>query len=478
LRAAIYVRVSTEEQAREGFSISAQKSECLKHVDLKKYDLYDIYIDDGYSAKDMKRPALQRMVGDMEKRLIDIVIFWRLDRLTRSVKDKSVIFEKFEKYNIDFKSIKEEYDTTTAAGRMVLNIMVSIAQGERETIGERVYMGMEHKVLTGKRNGAIAPIGYDWIDGKLIPNQEADFVRRLFKMYQNNHGIQKIAEKLNEEGKPFNVTTIHYILTNHQYCGKNRWNWRSKGQRTHKEIITDGEHEPIISEEEFDRVQEIMNRRKKRGKAATSDFPFTGIMKCGKCGADMVGASRQQKQRRYKFYRCSGNVNYGNKCGMPRVSEVAVTNAFLEHLQKLRKRDWARLIKITETKKEQSDTEKIERELQTIAKRKKRWQLAFANELISMEEFRNLTDEDRKLEQQLKAQLVGVNQSDNIRKLSKDEAIELLLNLPNIWHFVGDDVARKEFVSVLFARIVVDTDEKPRPHNADELKLNLSFTVH
>lgn len=466
--------VSTDEQAREGFSIDAQKSECMQHIAKKNYELYDIYIDAGLSAKNMKRPALMRMIADMENRLFDIVIFWRLDRLTRSVKDKSIIFEKFEKYKVDFKSIKEDYDTTTASGRMVLNIMVSIAQAERETIGERVYMGEEQKALSGLRNGAIAPMGYDLVDGKLVPNNDADFVRRLFTMYQAHKGIGTLAREL--KGKRMHVKTIHYILTNPQYCGRNRWNHRSKGIRTYKDIITDGQHEALITPEEFDRVQQIISVRKNKGKAATSDFPFTGLLKCGKCGSPMTGGSRIQKTRRYKFYRCSSKVNYSEPCTMPVISEQAVINAFLQSLD-MGRREIGKLIKLSEAPKpERTEAEKIEQELQAIQKRKKRWQVAYANDGITLEELKAHTDEDRKREHYLKSEL-DKTEVVHYPTLNKQQVFDLISQIKKNWYGIDDDVTKKEFINYLFSSITIDIDEKPRPHHADDVQLSIEWVL-
>lgn len=477
MRAAIYVRVSTDEQAREGFSIEAQKSECMQHIAKKNYELYDIYIDAGLSAKNMKRPALQRMMSDMENHLFDIVIFWRLDRLTRSVKDKSTIFEKFDKYKVDFKSIKEDYDTTTASGRMVLNIMVSIAQAERETIGERVYMGEEQKALSGLRNGAIAPMGYDLVDGLIVPNGDADFIRRLFTMYQDHKGIGTIARELNREGKRMHVTTIHYILTNPQYCGRNRWNHRSKGIRTNNSIINDGKHEAIITPEVFDRVQQLIILRRNKGKAATSDFPFTGLLKCGKCGSAMTGGSRMQNTRRYKFYRCTGKVNYGDPCEMSIISERAIINAFLESLD-MGRRELGKLVKLSETPKpERTEADKIEQELQMIMKRKKRWQVAYANDGITLEELKAHTDDDRKREQYLRTELEKTEVV-HYPTLTKQQVIDMVKQIRDTWHQIDDDVTKKEFINYLFSSITIDIDEKPRPHHADEVPLILSWVLN
>lgn len=474
MRAALYIRVSTEDQAKEGYSIEAQKDSLTKYALNEDWDIVDYYIDDGYSAKDMNRPQLQRLIQDIRSKKVDIVLVHKLDRLTRSVRDLYSLLEEFEKYNCAFYSRQERFDITTTMGRAMLGMLGIFAQWERETIAERVYTGMEQKHLSGERNGAIAPMGYDLIDGKLVPNKDADFVRRLFKMYLEHKGILTITRLINQEGYNFNAKTIYYILMNPVYCGKIRWNYRKNGKLTEKEIIVDGDHEPLISEEEFNRVQQIRGFRKSLKKAATSEYSFSGVLFCGRCGKPMIGGKKNLKKGEYRFYRCSSRYQKG-KCDMPAIAEEAVTRAFLDSLL-LNKKEISMLLRGKEMPKEQkNDLRQIERELAQIAKRKKRWQMAFANEAMTLEELKARMEEERKLEESLKERLKSYGES----RISwtKEELTQQLIDLRKAWNEIEDAAAKKEFVHALFESIVVNTDEKPRPHHTHELNVDITWKI-
>lgn len=455
MRAALYSRVSTEEQSREGYSIPAQKDRLTAYVHSQEWDIVDYYVDEGYSAKDTNRPDLQRLIEDVKQRKVDVVLVHKLDRFTRSVKDLYALLDDFEKYKCGFRSAQEQFDTTTPMGRAMMGMLGIFAQWEREVIAERVYIGMEQKHLSGKRNGAIAPIGYDLVDGKLVINPvAADFVRKLFSLYTDHNGMPRITQILSGEGIDLNIRALHYILTNPVYCGKIRWNHRKEGKRTGQDMIVDGDHEPIISEEEFERVQDLRELRTRQGKGATSDFPFTGVLKCSRCGHDMVGGSRQLKSYRRRFYRCSGKINYG-KCDMPMISEAAIEDAFMKNLR-YSKKELTKLIVITENKPKRSETDDIERELAQIGKRKKKWQLAFANDAITLEELKAHTGEDKKREQELKSLLSTLPKMKENR-WTKEEFIEQLIVLREAWGKIDDYAAKKGFINEMFESIVIET---------------------
>ena len=181
MRAALYIRVSTDEQAREGFSIDAQKRKLLAYAESQDWDVTSILVDDGYSAKDLNRPAMQELLEKVRGEEIDVVLVFKLDRLTRSVKDLYHLLDEFARHDVGFRSSQEQFDTTTTMGRAMLGILGIFAQWERETIAERVRMGMEQKVREGKKPGGKYPYGYDR-DGNLIP-EEAEIIRRLRDMY-------------------------------------------------------------------------------------------------------------------------------------------------------------------------------------------------------------------------------------------------------------------------------------------------------
>lgn len=467
MRTAIYIRVSTDEQANEGFSIASQKERLTAYVHSQEWDIYDFYVDDGYSAKDTKRPALQRMLKDAENNKIDVVLVHKLDRFTRNVRDLYSLLDDFEKCKVGFRSAQEQFDTTTPLGRAMMGMLGIFAQWERETIAERVYWGQEQMVNEGKRPGAIAPIGYDLVDGELIVNPiEAKFVRELFTLYINNNGIPTIAKILHERNITMNVGTIHYILMNPIYSGKIRWNYRKNGIRTNNETIVDADHEAIISEEEFALVQSLLKKRGQSKRAATSDFPFTGIIKCSRCGNSFAGCSRLRKKKsgtvKERFYRCSGKINYGS-CDMPHIAEWKIEEEFLRVLE-IDKKQLSKMVNIPKPPKEKSALDEMKRELDQIAKRRKRWQVAFANGLIELDELRQHIEPDKKKESELRE---SINNLPEIKAPSytKEEFISQLLQLRKIWPEIDDSMAKKMFIEDLFESITIHTDAEPFKHN-------------
>mgnify|MGYP002624550982 FL=1 len=170
MRAALYIRVSTDEQAREGFSIDAQKRKLLAYAESQDWDVVSVLVDDGYSTKDLNRPAMQELLQKVRNEEIDVVLVFKLDRLTRSVRDLYALLDEFSRHDVGFRSAQEQFDTTTTMGRAMLGILGIFAQWERETIAERVRFGMEQKVREGKKPGGKYPFGYDR-KGNLIPDE-------------------------------------------------------------------------------------------------------------------------------------------------------------------------------------------------------------------------------------------------------------------------------------------------------------------
>jgi site-specific DNA recombinase len=471
MRTAIYIRVSTEEQAKEGFSIAAQKERLTAYTYSQEWEIIDYYIDEGYSAKDTNRPQLQRLIKAVRDKKIDVVLVHKLDRFTRSVKDLYNLLDEFDQFKCGFRSAQEQFDTTTSMGRAMMGMLGIFAQWERESIAARVYVGMEQKHLSGKRNGAIAPLGYDKEGDQLILNQDAALVRKIFELYQDNQGVLTVTKHLNKQGHNFNYRTLHYILTNPVYCGRLRWNYRKGGVITGNEIIVEGNQEPIVSAEEFDHVQRILSYRKNKGKAATSQYPFTKLMKCARCGGAMVGASRMLKDRRYKFYRCSSRINKGT-CDMPQISEVAVTNHFLREIN-LNKKDLQKLFKnVTITLDEKTELKDLQKELSAIEKRKKKFQFAFANDAITLEELKSNTQQDKEREKEIKEKLVQLPKEET--QWDKNEVLDIIKNLSKHWGSIENEVSKKEILNEIIDTITIDALETPRKHYVDDVKLNLT----
>lgn len=262
IRAAIYIRVSTLDQAREGYSLDAQESTLRKWCSDRKYIVHDLYADRGISGKDFEhRPDMLRLMRDAKAGCFQVVVFWALSRFTRSVQDLYSTLEKFQKWNISMVSYTEAFDTSTPMGRAMIGIVGVFAQLERELTGERVIAAMEIRAAKGKRT-CNEILGYDkkGTDSMVINAREAEYVKFCFEKYLERKNLSEVARLCREHGykgkrgKVPEACSIQTILTRPQYCGYNVF----RGQ------LYKGNHEPIISIEMFNRVQRLL---KQQGKA-------------------------------------------------------------------------------------------------------------------------------------------------------------------------------------------------------------------
>ncbi|MFD0673967.1 recombinase family protein [Cohnella sp. GCM10027633] len=467
MRAACYIRVSTDDQVREGFSIPAQREKLTAYAVSQDWDIYDYYVDEGYSAKDTKRPEFQRMMKDAQEKQIDVILVYKLDRFTRNVRDLYDVLDRLSKLNVSFRSSQEQFDTTTTMGRAMIGMLGIFAQWEREVIADRVYFGMEQKITSGKRNGAIAPLGFDLVEGKLVKNQDAEFVKRIFSMYLSGMGMPSLNESLALEGKSMHIKTLWYILKNPIYCGEYRWRFRSKGRLTHNPIVVDAENvEPIISKEEFYRVQSMIKSRDKKGRAATSDYLFSGIVKCARCGFPLTGGIRHNKESDILFYRCSGRVGYG-KCDLPRIREESVVEALFTELN-IDKRSLSKKVKTVDKKVDKQDYAKVMKEIDQIRKRREKWRSAFANDLISMEELRKYTDIEKEKEQVLLRKYEEAK-SEAATFRSVEETYKLFKDISVAFNAIDDRQAKKMFLNDIFREITINTEvTRPRAGRKNE----------
>lgn len=260
-RVAIYIRVSTLDQAREGYSLEAQEKTLRKWCVDRSYEVFDLYADKGISGKDIEhRPDMNRLLKDAKEGKFDIILFWALSRFTRSVSDLYSTMEKFQKWNVDMVSYTEAFDTSTPMGRAMIGIVGVFAQLERELTSERVSAAMAERASQGKRTCSEI-LGYD-LDGKdslKINEEEAEYVRFCFTEYLLRKNLSEVACEANERGfrgkrgKKPTAWSIQKILTRTQYCGFN----------TFLGEIYKGNYEPIIDVETFNRVSALLKRQGK-----------------------------------------------------------------------------------------------------------------------------------------------------------------------------------------------------------------------
>ena len=247
---AIYTRVSTDNQAEKEFSsCEAQEQKIRSFIaSQNNWRVFKVYNDAGFSGATLQRPALQELLSDLKKEKIDIVLVYKIDRLTRSPKDFYQLIEFFEQAKIDFISITERFDTSTPSGRLLRNIMLTFAQFERELASERTKDKMLECAKKGLPNGGLTSYGYMRQDKKLIPEpKEVEIIKSIFETYIETGSLAETYKMLKEKriknrlGKNFSKTNLAHILRNVVYIGKIKFN----------DKIYQGIHQPIVSEEIF-----------------------------------------------------------------------------------------------------------------------------------------------------------------------------------------------------------------------------------
>ncbi|MGX7627600.1 recombinase family protein [Bacillus thuringiensis] len=471
MRCAIYARVSTEEQAVEGYSISAQKKKLTAYCEAQDWEVVGYYVDEGISAKNTNRPELIRMIDHIKKGLIDCVLVYRLDRLTRSVLDLYNLLDVFEKYDCKFKSATEVYDTTTAIGRLFITIIAALAQWERENIGERVRVGQQEKVRQGKYTSGRKPYGYnaDHKEGVLtVIEEEAKVVRSVFNDYLKGHSAQRICKKLNTIGTPgrnyWNEKAILYILENPLYVGTLRWR-----KETEHYFEIPNSVPPIIDKELFDNVQKLReSRRESHPRSAYGNYIFSGIIKCPRCGRSLVGNYVTSKKKdgtitKYKQYFCRGRKL--NVCNMGSMSERKLEKVIIPYILSLHIHATDEDVSTGQSNTE-DDIIQIKNELKVIEKRRKKWQYAWANEHLKDEEFTELMQEESDREKVLTEELYKLKPAEN-KKLKNDELKEILNDMKLNWNNLNDE-EKKMLMQIILKRIVVERSDE---WQAYELKI-------
>jgi len=338
LRCAIYTRVSTDNQAEIEFNSCEAQEEKIKSFikSQENMKVCKVYSDAGFTGANLNRPALQELLEDIKHAEINIVVVYKIDRLTRSPKDFYYLIEIFEKYNVDFISVTERFDTSTPSGRLLRNIMLTFAQFERELASERTKDKMLQRAQKGMWNGGIVPYGYKVENKKLVINEnEAKIVRQIFESYITSGSVAKIYNELQANGikdrnrLSFSKSRISYILRNVIYTGKIKYAGK----------IYQGVHEPLISKDIFNLAQEI-HKKKKRVLRLYKNYLLVGLIKCKECGSYMTPSYtnkwKQGKLRRYYYYRCTKTTKRNwDACSTKMVSADRLEKYVFENLERI-----------------------------------------------------------------------------------------------------------------------------------------------
>ena len=332
IRCAIYTRKSCEEGLDQEFnSLHAQRESAEAFIASQQHEgwqcLPEMYDDGGFSGGDMERPALTRLVADIDAGKIDCVVVYKVDRLSRSLLDFSKIMSTFDEHGVSFVSVTQQFNTTHSMGRLTLNILLSFAQFEREIIGERIRDKLAAQRRRGKWTGGIPVLGYDvdrsGVSPKLVINaDEARRVRRIFKLYLQLGSLLPVVESLNKRkwvnkswttkkglprgGRPFDKPAVHSLITNPIYAGKTK----------HKKELYDGEHESIIDSSLFQRVQtQLKQNSNGRGNHLVNKHGalLKGLLHCKACGCKMTHTFSCRGTKRYRYYKCCKAIKNGQK---------------------------------------------------------------------------------------------------------------------------------------------------------------------
>ena len=377
--AGIYIRVSTFDQAREGFSLGEQEERLKEFCDFKRYNIYKVYQDAGISAKNDKRPAYQEMIEDVKKGNINVIVALKLDRLTRSVYDIEKLMKFVNDYECDVDCMADESNTTTSNGRMVMRIMTSVSQNEIEKCSERTKFGMAGAIKNGhipNRTG----LGFKRENKKLVPDPlTKDIIVRIFDLYLEGKSHQAIANIYNKEkvlGKTnWYDSTIQKILSNELYKGDYVNGKRTKHPTYYENVI-----EPIVSKENWESCQ-YQKLRNARHYERTATYLFTNKLKCSKCGNFLGGhATTKTNGKKYYYYKCNTCKTYFN--------EIDIEKELKAFMLELAKQDdlnnyYTPFIK----SKLEDKTEDYKKEIKDLDKQLDRIKTAYIKGVIKLEDF-------------------------------------------------------------------------------------------
>ena len=385
--AGIYIRVSTEDQAREGFSLPEQEKRLRAMCEYKGYEIYDVYQDAGISAKTgNKRPEFERLLQDIKDRKCNTIVVLKLDRLSRSIYDWENLLKTSEKYGFDLVCANDDINTTSANGKMISRILTSVSQQEIERTSERTKVGLAGAIKAGHIPHK-APLGYTRKDKTLVPDMKTkDVVIRIFDLYHSGLSYQKIKNIFNEEkvlGKDnWRDSTIQTILENEIYKGDFVHGKRTKHPTYYEDVV-----EPIVSKEMWEDCQ-VQKKKNSRSYQRTLTYLYLQKLKCPKCNRILGGKATTKKNGNTYFYY------YCNDCKI-QFKEKVINDYFSQFIDELTEYDsvvnqfFLPMIK----QKFDEPKEQLEKEINNQKNKLERIKKAYVNGVFELQEY----NEERKI---------------------------------------------------------------------------------
>lgn len=424
VRCAIYTRKSTEDGLEQEYNtLDAQRDACNNYIQSQISRGWETipshYDDGGFTGANTERPAFNRLIADIRADLVDTVVVYKVDRLSRSLADFASIMKLFDKHGVSFVSVTQYFDTSSSIGRMTLNILITFAQFEREMISERIQDKIASSRQKGKYMGGQPVLGYDVVDKKLVVNDNEKYqVRKIYDFYLNNRSISEIVDTINNwgwttkqwqtkrghlaGGKQFNKQVLYTILKNPLYIGKIR----------HHDKIYDGEHEGIISQEIFDKVQKLLKKNKVNQSNTNRkriDSMLRGVLLCGSCGSRMAKSYTFNSSKKYTYYTCLNVIKNGrDKCSNKSVPSVKLDEFVVKHIKEITVNpEFLSSFMEAFSKQKHTDMENIKSELKTLTVKLASYQIerdrmALKNKLTDIEALERTKEQLEKVSQRIK----------------------------------------------------------------------------
>lgn len=452
IRCGIYCRVSTEDQAREGFSLSEQRERLEAYCKFNDYEIIEYYTDAGISAKTGNhRPEYERMLEDGKNGKINMFIALKLDRVTRSIKDWESLIEFSEKYDINLAFVNDKIDTTTANGKMVSRIMMSVSQNEIERTSERTVIGLVGAVKEGHIPGT-TPFGYKRENKKLVPDPiTSHVIERMYQLYFEGNSYQTIANIFNSENvgnKKWRDNTILEMIENPVYKGDYIFGKRTKHPQTFEDVV-----EPIVSKEMWENCQ-VQKKKNSRNFMRDKTYLFLQKIKCPKCG-NILGGKATYKRKAdivYYYYGCNNCKNL--------IREDYIEKSILELLGDIYEYDalvndfFLPLLK----NKIENPKESFEKEIKELNNKKERVKRAYINGSFTLEEHDKEIKYLNDTIEMLEGKILEQNQIENLSFTKNDILIKRdidfinSIKLPLLYRAINscwEDLEREEKANII-----------------------------
>ena len=470
--AGVYIRVSTEDQAREGFSLGEQEEKLLQLCNFKDLEVYKVYRDAGISAKDMEhRPQFQAMLQDMKEGKINYIVAYKLDRITRSVRDLEELISVLEQYNCFLLCDRDDVNTSTANGRFFVRMLTVLSQLEIEIVSERTKFGLNGAIKSGHIPGQ-RPFGYKCADDKtmIIDNATRPYVEKIFDMYLEGKSFQQIANYFKENDvypkKKWRDTTIQKIIDNKIYMGDYEQYKRIGKQENLEPKVYMNVVEPIISRAKW---EECQRQKERNQRTYTRDriYTFFQRLKCPDCGRIMKCKGSGGTKRKYMYYTCEHcHINF-NESHVEKLLKNFIYD-LLEYDMAVKKF----FLPILEDKNSKIDTNSIDKEIKILEKQRDRIKQAYIKGIVEMDDFKEdyklIEDKLANLENK-KLELINLetfNYSPHELLAERDLEREKMIRLDTLnsllkskWNDM-DKSEKQEFISKFIDTIEIKKDDK------------------